>query len=241
MMLIGHLLARTERIGFTGDVINLPLRGPSMIAKAVASLDLMSGGRMTLGLGAGGYWDAIEAYGGRRLTPGQSIGALSEAIDIMRELWDTSTREMVKADGEFYRVVGAKRGPAPAHRVPIWLGGYGPKMIRLIGAKADGWLPSLGMADLSAIADASVRLDAAAVEAGRNPADIRRVVNMDSVVKPGGAGGGRTDAEWVELLTGLAVDLGFSTFLLAGDDMSSYERIANEIVPAVRQAVMASR
>lgn len=65
--LIGTLLARTTRVSFFADVANLPLRPPAMLAKAVASLDVLSGGRMELGLGAGGYWDAIESFGGGRL------------------------------------------------------------------------------------------------------------------------------------------------------------------------------
>src|SRR5690606_36029905 len=96
------------------------------------------------GLGAGGFWDAIEAMGGRRLTPGQGVDALSEAIDVIRTLWDMSTRERVVVDGTYYRLDGAKRGPAPAHDIGIWVGAYKPRMLRLTGRKADGWLPSLG-------------------------------------------------------------------------------------------------
>ena len=63
------IAAATERIGLFPDVASLPLRPPAMMAKAAASLDLLSGGRVELGLGAGGFWDAIEAYGGPRRDP----------------------------------------------------------------------------------------------------------------------------------------------------------------------------
>ena len=133
--LLSYVAARTERIRLAGNVLNLPLRPPAVLARAAASLDLLSGGRLELGLGAGGFWDAIEAMGGRRLTPGQSVDALGEAIDIIRGIWDTSTRDRLVVDGAYYRVDGAKRGPAPAHDIGIWLGAYKPRMLRLTGAQ----------------------------------------------------------------------------------------------------------
>lgn len=81
----------------------------------MASLDLLSGGRIDLGLGAGAFWDAIEAMGGRRLTPGESVAALSEAIDVTRGIWTADERGGVRVDGSHYTVRGTKRGPAPAH------------------------------------------------------------------------------------------------------------------------------
>jgi alkanesulfonate monooxygenase SsuD/methylene tetrahydromethanopterin reductase-like flavin-dependent oxidoreductase (luciferase family) len=73
--LIGHLAARTEHVRFAGNVLNLPLRPPAMLAKQIATLDRLSGGRVELGLGAGAFWDAIEAYGAPRLTRGQAVDA----------------------------------------------------------------------------------------------------------------------------------------------------------------------
>lgn len=82
--------------------------------------------------------------GGRRPTPGASVAALTEAVQVIRAVWDTEERGGVRADGEHYRVIGAKRGPAPAHPVPIWIGAYGPRMLRLIRRHADGWVVTLG-------------------------------------------------------------------------------------------------
>ncbi len=141
--LLSWVAARTEKIHLSGNVLNLPLRPPAVLARAAASLDLLSRGRFELGLGAGGFWDAVGAMGGRQLTPGQGVDALSEAIDVIRGIWDVHERSVLRVPGEYYHLDGAKRGPATPHEIPIWLGALKPRMLRLIGRKADGWLPSL--------------------------------------------------------------------------------------------------
>ncbi len=88
--LLSWVAAQTETVRLTANVLNLPLRPPAVVARAAASLDLLCGGRVELGLGAGGFWDAIEAMGGPRRSPGQAVDALSEAIDVIRAIWDTS-------------------------------------------------------------------------------------------------------------------------------------------------------
>ena len=177
--LLTWVAARTSRISVSGNVLNLPLRGPAMIARQAASLDLLSNGRFELGLGAGAFWDGIAAMGGPRLTPGQSVDALSEALDIIRAVWDTDARGGVRLDGVHHAVSGMKRGPAPAHDISIDLGAYKPRMLRLTGAKADGWLPTLPyLGSLQALADGNAVIDEAAAEAGRDPRAIRRLLNI---------------------------------------------------------------
>jgi len=141
--LLAWVAGQTERIHLAANVLNLPLRAPAVLARSAASLDLLSAGRLDLALGAGAFWNAIEAMGCRRLMPGEAVRALSEAIDLMRGLWDTGERRRLRFDGDFYHLTGAQRGPAPEHDIPIWIGGSKPRMLRLIGQKADGWLPSL--------------------------------------------------------------------------------------------------
>lgn len=136
--LLTWVAARTSRVTVSGNVLNLPLRPPAVLARAAASLDLLSAGRTALALGAGVFWDAIEAMGGPHLTPGQSVDALSEGIDVIRGMWATDAGRMLRVEGEHHRVIGARRGPAPAHDMPIWLGALKPRMLRLIGTKADG-------------------------------------------------------------------------------------------------------
>lgn len=225
--LLSWVAASTERVHLSGNVLNLPLRQPAVLARSAASLDLLSGGRVALGLGAGAFWDAIEAMGEPRLTPGEAVTALGEAIDVIRGVWDAGNPAPLRTDGRFHAVRGAKRGPAPAHDVPIWLGAYKPRMLRLTGSKADGWLPSLGYLQPGDLEAGNAAIDAAAIEAGRDPREIRRLLNI----------GGQVSAAQ---LVDLALEHGVSGFILAGDDPAGMERFA-EIAADVRRQVAAER
>ncbi len=234
--------ARTSTVRLALDVTNLPLRPPAVLARSVASLDLLTGGRVELGLGAGAFWDAIEAMGGRRLAPGQAVEALEEAVDVIRQVWDTGTRGGVRVPGEHHRVVGAKRGPAPAHPVEIWIGAYRPRMLGLVGRLADGWLPSLGRTGPDDLARASALVDDAARAAGRSPGDVRRLLNVGASFGASGDGPLRgSPAQWADVLAELALEQGFSVFILAGDDPDDLRRFAGEVAPAVRSLVAAER
>ena len=178
--LLAWVAAQTETLRVAPNVINLPLRQPAVLARAAASLDLLSDGRVELGLGAGTFWDAIKAMGGPKLSPGESVDALSEAIDVIRAIWDVGERGGVRVRGEHYDVRGAKRGPEPAHDIGIWLGAYKPRMLKLTGRKADGWLPSLQYLKDEDIAPSNAAIDAAALAAGRDPREIRRMLNIPS-------------------------------------------------------------
>ncbi len=242
--LMSYLAAATNRIRLAGNVLNLPLRQPVVLARSVASLDLLTGGRVELGLGAGAFWEAIEAAGGRRLTPGQAVDALDEAIRVIREVWAADRRGMVRVDGEHYRVVGAKRGPAPAHEVGIWVGAYKPRMLRLVGRAADGWLPSLaylpkGPAEL---AELNALVDEGAEAARRDPRSVRRLLNLSGRFTPSPSGFLVGPPEqWVEELAGLALDHGTSAFILGADDPTAVQLFAQEVAPAVRELVAAER
>lgn len=240
--LMAQVAAVTVQIQIAPNVANLPLRPPAVLARSAASLDLLSGGRFSLGLGAGAFWDAIEAMGGPRRTPGESIESLEEAIEIIRQLWDPSERRGVRVDGQHYRVVGAKRGPAPRHDIPIWLGGYKPRMLRLVGRKSDGWLPSYGYLQPGQLAEGNDTIDAAATRAGRSPADIRRLLNINGMITNRATGFLNGPAEqWVEELSQLALEDGISTFILATDDPRLLEAFATEVAPLVREEVERGR
>ncbi|WP_345751399.1 LLM class flavin-dependent oxidoreductase [Microbacterium rhizophilus] len=226
--LLSWVAASTSTITVSGNVLNLPLRQPAVLARSAASLDLLSGGRFALGLGAGGFWDAIEGMGGTRLTPGEGVTALGEAIEIIRGIWDAGNRRPLKVDGRFHRVAGAKRGPRPAHDVPIWLGAYKPRMLRLTGTAADGWLPSQAYMQPGDLRRGNATIDEAAEKAGRSPSEIRRLLNIAPQ---------QQSDRWIDELTGLALEDGVSAFILASDDPATLQAFGEDIAPAVREAV----
>jgi alkanesulfonate monooxygenase SsuD/methylene tetrahydromethanopterin reductase-like flavin-dependent oxidoreductase (luciferase family) len=229
--LIGDLLARTSRVRIFPDVASLPMRPPAMIAKASSSLDLISGGRFELGLGAGAFWDAVAGMGGVVRQRGEVLPALEEAIDVIRTALDVGPdRRVVRGPGPYYPISGYPPGPAPAHRIEIWVGAMKAGALRLIGRKADGWIPAGGISRIAEFPRLSGLIDDAAVEAGRDPRSIRRIAN---------AGGPQDPSELIDVLAHLAGELRFDSFVLWPSDpgTAEIERFAIEVVPAVREAV----
>lgn len=240
--LLAALAVATERVGLFPDVACLPLRHPAMLAKASVSIDLLSGGRFDLGLGAGAFWDAIVAMGGPRRTPGEAVDALEEAIAVLRVLW--SDQRSVRFTGQHYRVAGVKPGPAPAHPIGIWVGAFGPRMLSLIGRVADGWVPSSPSLPPERLPAAQARIDDAAAAAGRDPASIRRLYNISGRIGPGG--GGFLDGpagQWVEQLLPVVTEHGMDTLVLWPTEFPArqLELFAAEVAPALREAVAAHR
>ena len=203
-----------------------------MLAKSASSLDLLSGGRVELGMGAGAFWDAIAGMGGPRRTPAESVDALEEAIAILRAFW--SAQGPVSFGGKHYRLEEVKPGPPPAHRIGIWLGAYRPRMLRLTGRLADGWLPSLGGSLLSPeeAPERQAVIDEAARRAGRDPGEIERAVNV-----------GRLDGDpggWADQLARVATELGFSTLVVGvpDDDPTAFiRRLGEDVAPRLRELV----
>lgn len=251
--LLAALGGMTTRLRLLPDVLNLPLRPPAILAKAAATLDLLTDGRVELGLGAGAAWDNIAGYGGPRRTPGEALAALEEAIQILRTLWEPSTggqgSQGVTVAGKHYQITDAQPGPTPAHRIGIWIGGYGPRMLDLIGRRADGWIPSAPYLPPAELPAKQAAIDTAARAAGRAPESIRRAYNMGGVVlapgdlatrpaRPGVLVG--PAALWTETLVSYYRDLGLDTFIFwpaGGQHERQIRAFAEEIAPAVRQAV----
>jgi alkanesulfonate monooxygenase SsuD/methylene tetrahydromethanopterin reductase-like flavin-dependent oxidoreductase (luciferase family) len=235
--LLADLIARTERIRLFPDVANLPLRGPAMIAKQAASLDVLSGGRFELGLGAGAFWEAIGAMGGPVRSGREALEALEEAIGIIRAFW--SGERTIAFAGEHYSVRGLHPGPSPAHPIEIWLGVGKPRALALTGRLADGWVPSLFWAKPELVPEMMRRIDDGAAAAGRAPSEIRRLLNIGGKIVDG-----KTRAlldgppeHWVETLKGFALELGFDTFVFWPEDepLLQVQRFAQEIVPELRR------
>src|SRR4051812_31791316 len=236
--LLSVIAARTTAIRVAPNVANVPLRSPVILARSAATLDLLSSGRVDLGLGAGAFWDAIVAAGGPRRTPKQAVDALIEAIDVIRQVWSGAT---VHADGEHYQVKGLHGGPRPAHDIPVWLGAYKPRMLRVTADLADAWIPSMGYAEPHQLAAMNAAMDERAEANGRGPQAIRRMYNVFGRFGSGAGFLQGTPRDWAEQLAGLAIDEGISTFILGTDDADLVRRFALEVAPAVRDQVEEER
>lgn len=235
--LISYLAAKTERVRFFPDVANLPLRLPSVLALSAASLDVLTGGRVELGIGAGSFWKAIAALGGPEREPGEAVEALEEAIQIIRLMW--SGERGVRFSGRHYALRGAIPGPVPAHPVQIWVGGTKPRMLSLIGRLADGWVPSSSYLPPDRLPESHRRIDRAAVEAGRDPAAIRRIYNLMGRITAGERGEYLVGppSYWAEEIQRLADERGMDTFIFAPAEpgLEQLRRFAAEVVPQIRQ------
>jgi alkanesulfonate monooxygenase SsuD/methylene tetrahydromethanopterin reductase-like flavin-dependent oxidoreductase (luciferase family) len=157
-----------------------------------------------------------------------------------------SDERTVSYEGQYYRLVDAHPGPRPAHPIGIWLGAFRPRMLRLTGRKADGWLPSLGVLSPDELRAGHRQIDEAAEAAGRDPGRIRRVLNLQGVIgdsaapPPGGLPVGYLAGEplagppekWAETLRGF-LDDGFDTLVFWPVDPSpaQVELFAGDIVP----------
>ena len=231
--LLSAIAARTSAVRVAPNVANLPLRPPAVLAQAVASLDILSDGRAELGLGAGAFWDAVVAAGGPRRSPGEAVEALEEAIAVIRGVWGVAGNRTVDVDGRYYQVKGMHAGPPPVHDIQIWLGALKPRMLRLTGRLADGWLPSLGRVTADTLGEMNAVIDEAADRAGRGPQAVRRMLNIfgDHEYLRG------PSAVMAERLAALTLEHGTSTFILGTDDPDELQRFAAEVIPAVRSLV----
>ncbi|NDU74992.1 LLM class flavin-dependent oxidoreductase [Actinomadura sp. DSM 109109] len=249
---IGFLLGRTEHIAGFANVTNLPTRPAPMLARTVTSLSSLSGGRVVLGMGAGGLWDRIADMGVPRLSPAEAVDAFEEAIVLVRKL--AGGGAPVTHAGRHYRVEGIE--PAPAAAPPVWTGSVGPKSLAATGRVADGWIPGHAADWLSERYRTSRPLiDEAAARVGRDPGEIRTIFNLPGRVTAeprqatrdrDGRWIGGSPEQWAEELTGAVLEhgaAGFTLFSPSGgtQDLASVARWGQEIAPAVREAVAKER
>lgn len=240
--LITYLAAETERISFVPDVADLQLRPPAMLAKAAASLSVLTGGRLILGVGGGASAGGIAAMGGDWRSKPEMIAFTDEALQIMRMALAGGP---VEFRGE-HLTVGYEAGPMPPAPVPLWLGSQGPRMLDLTGRQSDGWVSPLSTyTPPSAVPAMQARIDDAARAAGREPADVRRIYNVVGGIGSVRGGSGLTgDVQtWVDTLTGWAVDLGLDTFIFwpTTAPIAQLHAFAAEVAPSVRERVSERR
>jgi alkanesulfonate monooxygenase SsuD/methylene tetrahydromethanopterin reductase-like flavin-dependent oxidoreductase (luciferase family) len=246
---LGFVLGRTRRLAGFANVTNLPTRPAPLLARTVTSLSALSGGRVVLGMGAGGLWDRIADMGVPRLSPAAAVDAFEEAIVLVKML--SGGGPPVTYQGRHYRVDRIE--PAPVTAPPVWTGSVGPRSLAATGRVADGWIPGHA-ADWRSERYRTSRplIDAAAASVGRDPDEIRTVFNLPGRItdrplpevrdRAGRWIGGSVE-QWVTELTEAVLEHGASGFMLFSPGggtpaAASVGHWATEIVPAVREAIV---
>lgn len=235
--MLSWVAASTERIRIATRVLGVPYRNPALVAKMAETFDRLSGGRLILGLGGGSSDHEFRGFGIPVPGPRDKIDGLTEAVEIIRGLWSEPGFTL---EGRLHHTDGADVEPKPGHRIPIWMGTFGPRGLAATGRLADGWIPSLGYAPPDQVPAMRDQVLAAAVAAGRSPEEITCAYNIE--VRVG------TDVEPEEdVVTGRPGEvaarlndfrkMGFTAmnFMLPGPDAAEQaERLATEVIPEVR-------
>src|SRR5438093_2855228 len=235
--MLAWIAAATSRISVASRVLGVPYRPPAMVAKMAETLDRLSGGRLILGLGGGSGDEEMRAFGLGIRTPRDKVDGLAEALTIIRGLW---TEPTFTFHGRLYRTEEAPLEPKPPHRIPLWLGTYGPRSLEVTGRLGDGWIPSLGYASPEEVVAMRDRIFAAAWAAGRDPSEIACVYNLEIRVdrtarSPSAAVAGSPDPVVEQLVRFVRLGLTGFNFILAGPGGDDQPQLfASEVIPAVR-------
>lgn len=165
LVMFGYLAAVTSTLELVTKVVVLPQRQTVLVAKQAAEVDLLSEGRLRLGVGIG--WNTVEyeALGEDFTTRGRRLG---EQVELMRRLW---TEPSLTFEGAHHRVIGAGLAPLPVQRpIPVWFGAMSRPALERAGRLADGWFPAMGLGP--ELDEAREIVARSAVAAGRDPAAI---------------------------------------------------------------------
>lgn len=245
-MLLATVAARTERVHIGTNVSPLALRPPAMLAKSAASIDVLSGGRVELGIGTGGFAQGIASFGGKLPDKPDIVPSFDEAVRVIRGLWNSEGG--FRFEGQYHYFKGTRFGPKPAHPIRIWIGATKPRMLRLTGRLGDGVSVSNAYVPESALADVHKNIDTGAARAGRRPGEIRRLYNLMGIIDLPGSPNTIESLRpntplldtngWIEHLARLYRDHRMDTFVfwpLGEKQVEQIERFAGEVVPAVRR------
>jgi alkanesulfonate monooxygenase SsuD/methylene tetrahydromethanopterin reductase-like flavin-dependent oxidoreductase (luciferase family) len=240
--LLTWVAAHTTTIKLAPNVLALPNRHPAVTAKMAETLDRLSGGRLVLALGGGAPRNhaAFGAFGLAQRSPAETVAATEEAIDILHGLW---TRPALSYQGDHFTTAAAALQPRPARPIPVWLGAFGPRMLDLVGRKADGWLPSMFLLPPERAVHALRQVYQAARRAGRDPDQLSYGYNVGVLVQDGATSTDGRVAGSAEQVAGRLAELvsaGFSFLNLSPAGVAARaaaeqrERLAREILPLLR-------
>lgn len=161
-VLYGYLGALTKKLGLVTAVIILPQRQTVLLAKQAASLDVLTKGRLRLGIGTG--WNQVEYQALGESFTNRGVRS-EEQIDVLRKLWSDP---VMSYDGKWHKITEAGLNPLPKRQIPIWLGGMAPQVIDRVGRIADGWFPFFN----PNLQEQLEQVRAVAKSNGRDPEDI---------------------------------------------------------------------
>jgi probable F420-dependent oxidoreductase len=175
LVTLASIAAVTSRMTLGTEVLVLPQRQPALVAKQVSTIDILSGGRVRLGVGVGWQESEYEALGEDFRTRG---ARMDEAVQLLRAYWGES---QVSFEGKHYRAVAMSMEPKPpqGRGLPIWIGGFSEPAYRRVGRLGDGWMASR-VTDADSARRAIEAIRRHAEDAGRNPSAI----GLQSMVAP---------------------------------------------------------
>jgi probable F420-dependent oxidoreductase len=222
-VLFGYLAAVTRRVSLSTGVLVLPQRQTAVVAKQAAAADLLSGGRLRLGVGAGYVPIEYRALDADYHTRGARI---AEQIEVLRALW---TEQVVSYQGRWHELDAAGINPLPVQRpIPIWMGGMSEPALRRAATIADGWMSVLTTPDDTA-RRAIEQLRSYVVEAGRSPGDVGLDVFLFARFVPVDKWAGYTDL-WRQLgVTDLSVDFTGCGYTTLGQHLAALQQAADRL------------
>jgi probable F420-dependent oxidoreductase len=182
MTALAALATATERVRLGTLVLAAGFRHPALLAKSAVTIDLLSAGRLDLGLGSGWYEDEYRALGYDFATTGERFSVLEESVEVLAQLF--GEKEPVTWHGEHFQLEEAYCRPRPVQqpRPPLWIGGKGgPRLLRLVARRADGW-NTVWTWTPEAYAERARALDELCEREGRDPATVKRSVGLYTVV-----------------------------------------------------------
>ncbi len=248
---ISYLAALYPQLMFGQTVVCQSFRNPALLAKMGATLQLMSGGRFILGLGAGWNEDEYRAYGYAFPPAPVRVAQLEETIQIVKAMW---TQEQASFQGTYYHLLNAVCEPRPDPLPPLIIGAFKPRMLRLTATYADGWdVSSTGIVGYRRMAETFAQ---ACAEIGRDPTTVRRSWSGGCVCAPTQAeaeqiGGERYSAQNDDDFSFVGtpqqiiaqmqpfIALGVDSFLLdcgGFPNLTTLELLVHEVLPVVTQA-----